>query len=235
LYVQAAGPTGSTYVPALTTIAYSTTASFAATASLALTASYVENVVRIQSPPPSTSTGSLWYDIDTGNTYVRYNSAWVPVQSNTVNATSASFAITASHAVTASYVKPAGGGTVIIQQTGSWTVPVGSAVYSFTVPQNFSYIMWVRGNIPNGIITWNASCTITNNNVPVVGSQYCWVYSGGGTPLDITSIPNQFVGTVNTIVRTPGSGVTIPTDTFRFTINNTSGATQTVFYGWTQL
>ena len=159
----------------------------------------------------------------------------MPVQSNTVNATSASFAITASHAITASYVKPVGGGTVIIQQTGSWTVPVGSAQYSFTVPGDYSYIMWMKGNIPNGIITWNANCTISNTNVPVVGSQYAWVYSGGGTPLDLTAIPDQFVGANNTISRTPGSGISLPSNTFRFTINNTSGATRTVYYGWTQL
>lgn len=60
-----------------------------------LTASYSERVAWVQETPPPTSTGSMWYDIDTGNTYIKYDSAWVPVQSNTVNATSASFATTA--------------------------------------------------------------------------------------------------------------------------------------------
>lgn len=62
------------------------------------TASYSERVAWIQETPPPTSTGSMWYDVDTGNTYIKYDSAWVPVQSNTVNATSASFATTARSA-----------------------------------------------------------------------------------------------------------------------------------------
>jgi hypothetical protein len=68
-----------------------------------VTASYSERVANIQSLPPTTGTGSFWYDIDTGNSYIKYDTNWVPVQSNTVNATSASFANTASFAATASF------------------------------------------------------------------------------------------------------------------------------------
>jgi collagen type VII alpha len=115
--------------------------------------------------------------------------------------------------------------------TGSWTVATGSNTYSFTVPADGTYAMWVRGNIPNGIIAWNATATVTNNNVPVLGQQFAWNYTGGGTPLEFTSIPAQFVGTPGVIVSSnPSVGST--TNTFSFTINNTSGSAQTVYWGY---
>ena len=116
--------------------------------------------------------------------------------------------------------------------TGSWTVTTGSANYSFTVPQNGTYTMWVRGNIPNGIITWNATATVTNNNVPVLGQQYAWNYNGViPIPLEITALPVQFIGTANTIItsNTYGGG---PSNTFEFTVNNASGSEQTVYWGY---
>jgi hypothetical protein len=136
---------------------------------------------------------------------------------------------------TASTVKFTGDGSglsnVAIKTTGSWTVTTGTNTYSFTVPASGTYQMWVDCNIPNGILVWNATATITNTNVPVVGAQYAWVYNGGGTPIDFTSIPNQFVGTGNTIVRSSVSP-SATTNRFDFGINNTSGASQTVRYGW---
>jgi hypothetical protein len=75
---------------------------------------------------------------------------------------------------------------------------------------------------------------VTNNNVPVVGAQYAWVYSGGGTPIDFTSIPNQFTGTANTIVRS-SVAPSATTNRFDFGINNTSGNAVTVRYGWAQI
>jgi hypothetical protein len=123
---------------------------------------------------------------------------------------------------------------VATQVTGSWTVPVGNSTQSFTVSPNETYYLWVEGNIPNGIIAWNATATITNTNVPVVGAQYAWVYNGNGTPIDFVSIPNQFIGTANTIVR----GNVAPSGTtnrFDFGINNTSGNTVTVNYGYTKI
>ncbi|MFZ9302895.1 MAG: hypothetical protein ACO239_05960 [Sediminibacterium sp.] len=116
--------------------------------------------------------------------------------------------------------------------TGSWNVTTGNNNYSFTVSAG-SYVMWVYANIPNGIIAWNATLSVTNSNVPVVGSQYAWVYNGGGTPIDFTSIPNQITGTNNTIIRSTISGST--SNTFTFGINNTSGAAQTVYYGYIRL
>ena len=123
---------------------------------------------------------------------------------------------------------------VVTKFEGTWTVPTGNSTQSFTVPASNTYQMWVEGNIPNGIITWNATASITNTNVPVVGAQYAWVYNGGGTPIDFTSIPYQFIGTANTIVRSSGVGVS-NTNVFAFGINNTSGSTQVVRYGWVQV
>jgi hypothetical protein len=94
--------------------------------------------------------------------------------------------------------------------------------------------MWVDCNITNGILAWNATATVTNNNVPVVGAQYAWVYNGGGTPVDFTSIPNQFTGTANTIVRS-STAPSATTNRFDFGINNTSGGNVTVRYGYTKI
>ena len=116
--------------------------------------------------------------------------------------------------------------------TGSWTVTTGSHNYSFTVPQNGTYTMWVRGSIPNGIITWNATATVTNNNVPVLGQQFAWNYNGViPMPLEITALPVQFIGTANTIItsNTYGGG---PSNTFTFTVNNASGSSRTVYWGY---
>ena len=113
----------------------------------------------------------------------------------------------------------------------SWTVPTGNSTQSFTVAASETYYLWVDCNIPNGILVWNATATITNTNVPVVGQQFAWVYNGNGTPIDFTSIPNQFIGTADTIVR----GNVAPSGTtnrFDFGINNTSGGNVTVRYGW---
>jgi hypothetical protein len=123
---------------------------------------------------------------------------------------------------------------VVTRFEGSWTVPTGNSTQSFTVTPNNTYNMWVEGNIPNGIIVWNATATITNTNVPVAGVQYAWVYNGGGTPIDFTSIPNQFEGTANTIVRSNVAPSTT-TNRFDFGINNTSGNTQVVRYGWIKI
>jgi hypothetical protein len=123
---------------------------------------------------------------------------------------------------------------VVTRFESTWTVPVGNSTQSFTVGLNETYYMWVDCNIPNGILTWNATATVTNNNVPVVGAQYAWVYDGGGTPIDFTSIPNQFVGTANTIVR-GNVAPSATTNRFDFGINNTSGNAVTVRYGWIQI
>jgi len=121
-----------------------------------------------------------------------------------------------------------------IKNTSSWTVATGTNTYSITVPDSGTYQIWIRGNIPNGIIAYLATVVVTNINVPVVGAQYAWVYNGGGTPLDFTSIPNQFVGTANTIIRSSTSP-SATTNRFDFGINNSSGSSQTVQWGYVTL
>jgi hypothetical protein len=93
--------------------------------------------------------------------------------------------------------------------------------------------MWVRGNIPQGILVWNATVTITNSNVPVIGVQYAWNYTGGGSPISLTSIPTQIIGTpgvINIVDQAAASS-----NTFVFGISNTSGGNQTVYYGYLEV
>lgn len=123
---------------------------------------------------------------------------------------------------------PIGPGTVL----GSWTLVPGANTVSFTVLANNSYTMWVNGNIPNGIVNWNATVTLSNSNVPVVGVQYAWYYLAGNQ-LVLTSIPNQIVGTANTIITT--SPVVSNSNTFSFDITNNSGVNQTVNYGYLKI
>jgi hypothetical protein len=123
---------------------------------------------------------------------------------------------------------------VATQVEGSWNVTTGTNNYSFTVPVNGVYQLWVRGNIPGGIITYTATVSVTNNNVPVLGQQFAWNYTDAGSPLLITAIPDQIVGTVNAISNAlPAVGTT--SNTFVFGINNSSGGNVTVNYGYTKL
>ena len=115
----------------------------------------------------------------------------------------------------------------------SWTVPVGNNTQSFTVPINNTYQLWVLGNIPNGIIVYNATVSVSNTNVPVVGQQFAWNYEGGGNILMFTSIPAQIVGTAGTISN--AAPAVANTNVFSFGINNTSGNTVTVNYGYTKI
>ena len=95
--------------------------------------------------------------------------------------------------------------------------------------------MWVRGSIQNGIIIWNATVSISNNNVPVIGTQYAWYYTGGTPPypLVLNIIPSQIIGTPGTIITTTAGSQ--PTNTFTFNITNNSGSSQTVNYGYLKI
>lgn len=115
---------------------------------------------------------------------------------------------------------------------GSWSVPAGASTQSFTVEANNSYDMWVNGNIPNGIIMWNAKVSLANTNVAAVGNQYGWYYSAGNT-LVLTSIPSQIVGTAGSIITTDVGTTT--SNVFSFGITNNSGTTQTIYYGYIKL
>jgi len=118
--------------------------------------------------------------------------------------------------------------------TGAWSVPAGASTQSFSVESGASYTMWVNGNIPNGIITWNAMVTTSNTNVPVVGSQYGWYYTPGNQ-LVLTTIPDQIIGTNGSIANTPTSYAPNTSNVFKFGITNNSGTTQTINYGYIKL
>jgi hypothetical protein len=122
----------------------------------------------------------------------------------------------------------------LLSNTGSWTVVTGTATYSFTVPVGSTYIMWVRGNIPNGIITWNATVSVSKIDMPAIGSQYAWNYIGGGSPILLTAIPNQIKGTLG-IISTDNTYTGTTSNKFDFTIANTTTNAQTVFYGYTKI
>ena len=168
------------------------------------------------------------------DTYVRNHANAAFNTANTASATN----LTQNNSITAAFNTAnaafASANNNINKTTGSWTVTTGINTYSFTVPSSNTYLLWVDCNIPNGILAWSATAVITNTNVPVVGAQYAWVYDGGGSPVDFTSIPNQFVGTSNTIVRS-SQAPSATTNRFDFGINNTSGGNITVRYGYITL
>lgn len=117
--------------------------------------------------------------------------------------------------------------------TGFWTLAPGANTVSFTVDWNFTYTMWVRGNIPNGIAVWNAFVTVTNANVPVVGNHYAWNYVAGNQLL-LTAIPTQIVGTAGSIsTAAPSVGTT--SNTFVFSITNNSDQEHNLYYGYNKV
>jgi hypothetical protein len=116
--------------------------------------------------------------------------------------------------------------------TGSWTLAAGTNTVSLSVPLNGVYSIWVRGNIPNGIVTYTATVVVSNPNTPVVGSSYGWYYAAGNA-LVLTAIPTQIVGTVNNISNAVVSTTTA--NVFTFGITNNSGTSQVVSYGYTEL
>ena len=121
-----------------------------------------------------------------------------------------------------------------LSNTGSWTVTPGTNNYSFTLDINSTYNIWVIGNIPNGIIVYNATVSISNSNVPVIGVQYAWNYTGAGNPILLTSIPAQIIGTAGAI-STASPAVGTSTNTFVFGIQNTTGSNVTVNYGYLKI
>ena len=120
-----------------------------------------------------------------------------------------------------------------LSNTGSWTVTPGTNNYSFTVDISSTYNLWVLGNIPNGIIVYNATVSVSNTNVPVIGVQYAWNYSGGGSPLLFTTIPAQIIGTAGAI--STASPAVASTSTFVFGIQNNTGSNVTVDYGYLKI
>jgi hypothetical protein len=118
--------------------------------------------------------------------------------------------------------------------TGSWTVTSGTTNYSFTVDTNNTYNLWVLGNVPNGIIVYNATVSVSNPNVPVIGVQYAWNYTGGSSPIEFTSIPEQIIGTAGSI-STASPSVGTSANTFVFGIQNNTASGFTVNYGYLKI
>ena len=127
---------------------------------------------------------------------------------------------------------PAGptGATGSSSTTGSWTLAAGANTVSLTVPINGTYSIWVRGNIPNGIVAYTATVVVTNTNVPVIGTSYAWYYSAGNA-LELTAIPTQVIGTPNDI--STDVVATTTANVFTFGITNNSGSSQVVNWGYT--
>ena len=121
-----------------------------------------------------------------------------------------------------------------IKTYGTWTVTPGTANYSFQVPVNGVYQLWVRANIPNGIISYTATVAVTNSNVPVLGTQYAWNYTGSGDPILFTSITDQFIGTEGGI-STANPSVGTNTNIFVFGLSNSTAENVTVEWGYTKI
>ena len=117
--------------------------------------------------------------------------------------------------------------------TGSWTLATGANTVSITVALNNNYQMWVNGNIPNGIVEWNATVNVSNPNVPAIGSQHAWYYYAGNA-LELTAIPDQIVGTTG-VISTSSSYAGTASNVFTFGITNNSTSTQVVTWGYTTL
>jgi hypothetical protein len=94
-----------------------------------------------------------------------------------------------------------------------------------------TYSMWVYGNIPNGIVAWNATVTVTNSNVPAIGSQYGWWYTPGNA-LVLSAIPSQISGTNGAIITTPTSFGPNTSNVFEFRFTNNTDSPQIVEYGY---
>ena len=201
-------------------------ASYALTASYAVSASYEINY----------ETSSSYAETSGTSVSASYSSN----SSNLNGLGSVSFATTGSNTfignqtISGSLIVTGGitGSNGISPTTGSWTLSPGANTVSFTVTAGQSYVMWVNGNIPAGIVNWNATVTLSNTNVPAIGVQYGWYYLAGNA-LVLTSIPSQIVGTAGGIITT--SPAVSNTNTFTFGITNNTVSSQTVYYGYTKI
>jgi hypothetical protein len=170
-----------------------------------------------------------------GNDGMQLFTAAKPIKITTASNTNWTFGTTGTLTLPASgnVVDSTGVSQLANRVEGSWTVTAGTNNYSFTVPANGAYHMWVRGNMPNGIISYIATVHVTNTNVAVLGTQRAWNYTDGGSPILLTSMPSQIIGAEGTISTTTGLGTT--NNVFVFGISNTSGSNQTVYWGYTKI
>ena len=134
---------------------------------------------------------------------------------------------------TVAYSNITGAPASVNKTSGSWILATGANTVSITVAPGGNYQMWVNGNVPNGIVEWNATVNVSNPNVPAIGSQYAWYYAAGNA-LVLTAIPNQIVGTAG-VISSSTSYVGTTSNVFSFGITNNSASTQTVYWGYTTL
>jgi hypothetical protein len=176
-----------------------------------------------------TSNGAMSIMLYDGN--IKYNN-YATVEPSTGNI--AGNNITATGNISANNFTGNGGtlSNVATKVEGCWTLAAGVNTVNLSVPINGTYSIWVRGNIPNGIVTYTATVVVTNTNVPVLGSSYGWYYEAGNA-LVLTAIPTQIVGTVNNISNAVVSTTTA--NVFTFGITNNSGNTAVVDWGYTKL
>lgn len=171
--------------------------------------------------------------------WTRVNSDWVK-SGNDISYSGGNVSISGNQTITGSVTASSfiGNGSqlsnVLTKVTGSWVLASGSNNVNFSLPGGGTYIMWVYGNIPNGIVMWNATVTNANTNVPVIGSQYGWYYSLGNA-IVLNSIPDQIIGTNNGVIINPNGYGPNTSNIFRFVITNNSGTNQTIYWGYTRL
>jgi hypothetical protein len=117
---------------------------------------------------------------------------------------------------------------------GTFTLGLGTNAISITLEVNATYTMWLRATVDNGVIAYNATVTITNANLPVLGQQQAYAYSGAGTLLDWVSLPTQIVGTTGSVIRSP-TVIATPANVFEFYIQNDSEEVIDLHYGYTKI
>ena len=117
---------------------------------------------------------------------------------------------------------------------GTFTLGLGTNAISITLEVNATYTMWLRATVDNGVIAYNATVTITNVNLPVLGQQQAYAYSGAGTVLDWVSLPTQIVGTAGSVIRSP-TLIATPANVFEFYIQNDSEEVIDLHYGYAKV
>lgn len=187
--------------------------------------------------------GDVGFYVNSGTSaspnWTRVNSDWVK-SGNDISYSGGNVSISGNQTTTGSVTASSfiGNGSqlsnVLTKVIGSWNLAPGSNNVNFSLPGGGTYAMWVYGNIPNGIVMWNATVTTANTNVPVIGTQYGWYYSLENA-LVLNSIPDQIVGTNNTVVTNPNGYIPNTSNIFRFGITNNSGTNQTINWGYTRL
>ena len=118
---------------------------------------------------------------------------------------------------------------------GTFTLGLGTNGITITLDVNATYTMWLRAVVDNGVISYNATVTITNANLPVLGQQQAYAYTGAGTPLDWVSLPTQIINTAGGVIRNSTLIGPLPANVFDFVIQNDSEQEVELQYGYTKI